>query len=69
MDGLTVDGQFIPGRTANHIWGTQSPTRLKQRGIEAKPHYDEGKHLYWRALTREGQKRASRLALKKEQWI
>jgi hypothetical protein len=49
MDGVIVDGEFTPGRSANSRCGTQSPSRLKERGIEAEPHYDEGKHLYWLA--------------------
>ena len=65
MDGLIVDGEFVPGRTANHRWGTQSPSKLKvERGIEAEPHFDEGKYLYWRALSKSGERKAERLGLK-----
>ena len=63
MDGLIVNGRFIPGRAANNIWGTRSPSKLATLNVEAEPHYDAGKHLYWRALTREGQRRAERLGL------
>ena len=64
MDGLIVGGAFVPGRSANSLWGTRSPSRLKERkGIEAEPHYDEGKYLYWKAVTKEGKARAARLGL------
>lgn len=66
MDGLIVGGQFVPGRSANSVWGTRSPHRLKERkGIDSEPHFDEGKHLYWKSLTREGAARASRLGLER----
>ena len=63
LDGVVVDGQFIPGRTANHKWGTQSPTRLRALGVAAEAHYDEGKALYWKALNRSGRRKAVRLDL------
>ena len=64
MDGVIENGVFIPGRTANGIWGTRSPSRLAARGITVSPHYDVGKHLYWKALTKTGKQRAARLGLK-----
>ena len=66
QDGLLVDGVFIPGRSCNSRWGTSSPTKLQEilSGHTVAPHYDEGKHLYWRALNRNGQKQAERLGLK-----
>lgn len=63
MDGVTVNGQFYAGRAANHHWGTQSPARLQSIGVDAQPHYDEGKFVYWRALSRSGQRKADRLGL------
>ena len=65
MDGLVIEGVFHPGRSCNSAWGTRSPSRLKERlpGRRIEPHYDEGKHLYWRALTKEGTKKAARLKL------
>lgn len=66
MDGLIVGGQFVPGRTCNNVWGTRSPALLKERhGIDAEPHYDEGKHLFWKALSKAGEEKAGRLGLKK----
>lgn len=66
MDGVLVDGVFIPGRSCNSRWGTRSIERLRQvlPGHTVEPHYDEGKHLYWRALNRHGVKQAERLGLR-----
>lgn len=64
-DGILLDGIFWPGRSCNSRFGTRSPEKLRamfpDRNIE--PHYDEGKHLYWRALTRDGKRKAKRLGL------
>jgi hypothetical protein len=67
MDGVLIDGVFFPGRSCNSLFGTRSPEKLKLRlpSKNIEPHYDEGKHLYWRSLTREGDKRAARLELEK----
>jgi hypothetical protein len=65
MDGLMIDGHFMPGRNANHKFGTQSPAKLRERMPERSidPHYDEGKHLYWRALNKAGRSKAAKLHL------
>lgn len=63
MDGVIWRGSFIPGRSANSRWGTRSPTKLQKQGIYVEPHFDEGKHIYWRALNRNGKKKAERLGL------
>ena len=63
MDGVMHGGRLIAGRTANHIWGSRSPTKLGDRGIEVEAHYDEGKYLYWKALNRAGEAKATRLGL------
>lgn len=63
MDGVIVNGQFVPGRSANHTFGTRSPERLRERGIEATAHFDEGKYLYWQALNADGLAKANRLKL------
>ncbi len=65
MDGLVIGGVFVPGRVANHRYGTQSPTKLADIGIEAEPHFDTGKHLYWKALNRRGKDQADRLGLRR----
>lgn len=63
MDGLIIDGVFIPGRTLNTRYGTQSATKLAERGIASEPHWDAGKHLYWRADGRTGKRMAESLKL------
>ena len=61
MDGVVVEGVFVPGRSANSRWGTRSPEKLRVLGVDAEPHMDEGKHLYWKPLRRSGAKKAERL--------
>lgn len=64
MDGLVIDGVFWPGRTCNSRFGTRSPVKVSAvLGREVTPHYDEGKHLYWRALGPRGRAKAHRLGL------
>ena len=67
MDGLMIDGRFVPGRTCNSLYGTRSPDKLRHAkpGWNIEPHYDIGKHLYWRALSRSGKAKAARLGLKR----
>lgn len=67
MDGIIIGGQFVPGRSCNSIWGTQSPERLREKMPMAtiEPHYDEGKHLYWKATRKVGRKKAERLGLER----
>lgn len=65
-DGVIISGKFFPGRSCNATWGTRSPTKLAEiLGVEVLPHFDEGKHLYWRSLERSGELKAHRLGLKK----
>ncbi len=64
VDGVMIDGNFWPGRSCNSKWGTRSPEKLtKILGREVLPHFDEGKHLYWRAINRAGTAKAARLEL------
>jgi hypothetical protein len=65
-DGFIIDGYFHPKRSCHSRWGESSMTGLRKvlgpnATIEA--HYDVGKHLYWRALTKEGLEMAKRLGL------
>lgn len=64
IDGVIIDGKFVPGRSSNSRWGTRSPAKLTDiLGREVQAHRDEGKHLYWKALHRSGTGKASRLGL------
>jgi hypothetical protein len=66
MDGLIVNGVFVPGRSCNASYGSRSPEKVSAilPGQQVEPHYDEGKHLYWKPLSRTGKKQAIRLGLK-----
>ena len=68
MDGVIVDGVFVPGRSANSRWGTRSPSKLADLGVIAEPHYDEGKHIYWKALTPKGEREAEVVGLERKEW-
>lgn len=69
ITGLRVNGEYVPGRTANSVWGTQSPSKLaEQVGAIVEPVFDEGKHLYWLSLSKTGKQWATELGLKCEQW-
>ncbi len=65
QDGVVIDGAFYPGRSCNSLYGTRSPAKLQamfpHKSIE--PHFDEGKHLYWKALGNKGDSKARRLGL------
>lgn len=66
-DGFLIEGNFVPRRTCNHKWGTSSRTRLveilSKQGISCTPHFDTGKHLYWKYLDNNGKRKAERLGL------
>jgi hypothetical protein len=64
MDGVILDGIFVPGRSCNSKWGTRSPSKLTEilrRPVQ--PHFDAGKNLYWKALGPRGAAKAARLGL------
>lgn len=66
IDGVLLDGVFIPGRSCNSRWGTRSPEKLTSIvGRPVAPHWDEGKHLYWMPLFKSGDHKARRLELPK----
>lgn len=65
VSGIVVDGEYIPGRSANSRWGTRSPAALQERfGVTAENRWDTGKYLYWRALDKAGRQQAQRLGLR-----
>ena len=64
MDGVLIGGKFTPGRTCNSVYGTRSPEKLSALlRCEVLPHFDEGKHLYWKPLSVAGRRKADRLGL------
>jgi hypothetical protein len=67
MDGLVINQRFVPNRSCSNKWGTRNPERLRERfpAWQIEPHYDIGKHLYWRTLGRKGEAKAARLGLKR----
>jgi hypothetical protein len=64
-DGLMIGGVFHPGRSLNRRYKTRSKQKIEEivfpQNVEA--HYDEGKHLYWRALSAAGKTSAKQLGL------
>lgn len=65
-DGLIIDGVFWPGRSCGQRWGTRSTDKIRKilgPHHTVEPHFDNGKHLYWKALNREGELQARRLGL------
>jgi hypothetical protein len=64
-DGLLINGTFVPGRQCNDLYGSRSVEKVSGvlRNATVEPHYDEGKHLYWKALGSRGVFKASRLGL------
>jgi len=67
MDGIILpDGRMVPGRTCNARWGTRSPAKLSRMlNVDIKPHFDNGKHLYWKPITKKGERIATELGLEK----
>lgn len=64
-DGLIINGTYLACRTCNHRYGTSSVLKLETKypAWNIEPHYDEGKHLYWRAIRKSGKHKAKRLGL------
>lgn len=67
IDGFQIGKRFVPRRTCYCLYGTSSLGSLKkhfqERSVTIKPHYDPGKHLYWKPLNKNGKKKAERLGL------
>lgn len=64
MTGVLVNGQYVPGRSANSAFGTRSPSKLAtQLGVEVEGVFDAGKHLYWLPLSKTGRAWARELGL------
>lgn len=56
VDGYNIDGNFVPARTCFSKYGTTSLSgiRTKLPKAEVEEHYDQGKHLYWKPLSKQG---------------
>lgn len=67
IDGYQIGRRFVPRRTCYHLYGTSSYSKLvdifRYKFVEVVPHYDPGKHFYWKALTEPGTQKAARLGL------
>lgn len=62
-EGLLIDGEYVPDRTAHNRYGTRSVRRLAERGIQATVVHSKGKHLYWKALDKTGKRLAKQVGL------
>jgi len=70
VDGFYINSKYFPTRTCYDLWETCSLKNLQKLmpGRKIEPHVDEGKHLYWRALTQHGYVKAVRLGLKQTEY-
>ncbi len=67
LDAFLIDGVRVPCRTCNHRYGTSSIKLVEilgKEGIEVIPQKSKDKYLYWKALNKNGLKKAERLGLK-----
>lgn len=67
LDAFLIDGVRVPCRTCNHRYGTSSIKLIEilgKKGHKVIPCISKDKHLYWRALSKEGIAKAERLGLK-----
>ncbi|MEJ0020716.1 MAG: hypothetical protein WDN25_30040 [Acetobacteraceae bacterium] len=64
-DGVMVNSVFVPDRTLNSKYGTNAIPKLRKiiPHADLRPHFDDGKHFYWRALSKPGEAKAKRLGL------
>jgi len=64
-EAFLINGERVHRRTCVHRWGTSSFPGLKALLPDASivPVKDQGKHLYWRALNKIGDRKAARLNL------
>ncbi len=64
--GLYVGDRYLPCRTAFDVYGSELPDKIRQivpDGTRIEEVIDDGKYLYWRALSKNGRARAKRLGL------
>lgn len=67
-DYISVNGEVVHNRTLHGRYGTTSIIELRKRfpswQVENASNQAEGKHLYWKPLSKHGKKKAGRLGLK-----
>lgn len=65
IDGFNIDGEFVTARQCNHVYGTSSVEELLRTLPDSVvvPHFDAGKHCYWKALSKTGMQLAISLGL------
>jgi hypothetical protein len=65
FDGFLINGQYVNRRTVAECYGTikRDEIRALNPSHHFERHYDEGKHLYWKALKVSGKTKAKRLGL------
>lgn len=61
VDGFNINGVFVPNRSVSHKYGTQSVPKLRDMGLTVEKHYDLGKWLYWKPLSKTGKSNAQLL--------
>lgn len=68
-DALVIDGQFVPRRTAYGKYGTSSLSKIvEMTSADVVGHWDDGKHLYWKDITKTGKQKADRLKLESNKY-
>ena len=68
MVGVIINNAKIHGRSASTRFGTRSPSKLRNLLGDSdvvEPDFDSGKHMYWRALNKRGEKQAGRMGFQK----
>jgi hypothetical protein len=66
IDGIWMGDKFIPTRSANNLFGTSSIAKLRKMfpSVVIEPNRESGKWLFWKALSKNGQRKAKRLGLR-----
>lgn len=67
--GYYIDGRYYPQRSCNRLFNSSSGTLYwklwRKYGYKVQARYDQGKHLYWKPLGRQGEKLAAEIGLQK----
>jgi hypothetical protein len=60
---LIINGERLHARSVAAKYGTQSIQKLQQRGIHIETETTQGKHLYWKPITKRAKHRANQMGL------